>query len=830
MPKPEMPPESSIPLRVMVCLMWIVAISASFFFGESPIPATSLTAMQGAALVASIWLCIGGGIYSYHYREHPPPPVKLLIRLGVGLMILNLVRELFEANMGAMQFQFVQPLMHALVASSVLTSFEMRTRHDIIQSATFGLLLICVAAISGKSLLFGGIVFLYICFGTALLIYSCRSQTRTQTGDAAAKQPMVKLLTRRNLPIASALLFITVPIASAAAFCVMPRMDDEADSFAAQMRASLTASIASLRTGNKHDTPPAQPQFAPGPNKLKVARMREEVRHKESDKKSSSKKPPEEMLAVPPLKPPPSGTGIGAKPQPKNQTKPKTTAPMVARENPKLPPKASPSAQKSAEGKSKSGPAKKPGSETKQGQSGKTKLDESKVKTDVPMTNPEDPVFTLASNRSVYTRVMAMDEFDGHTWQRSDNVQKWEIEPSPRGVQFGTVLPMMITFDVPIMELAQAYTIETDLGNYVPIAGIPQAMSLVQPVTVDIYANVKAGYPLTKGTTYSVTAQLPVYALDSLRKLPPSEGGDPLNADQYLQIPENQSEELYALTSKVTGDGGNRFVRAERILNHLRKNYAYNSVPLVGSDPTKNIVDVFLFEEKKGDCKAYASAFVMMCRAAEIPARFTVGYLPGEFDNLTGVQHVKRKHGHAWAEAFIPPNGWVPFDATPTGTLPARPEEQYYNYERLTKEAQKYGEKVNSTGAVVLKNTLVVLHYLMLIAATALGAVALYFGFRAARGLLKQIAARMSTRHPASVVKNRVIKRLRKRGLIDSPTDTGAELIEKLRASLIQQKRSEDLADQFAQFIDVYNAAYFGREDRLSDLKGLESTITKLSR
>ena len=833
--KPQLPPENSVVLRVMVCLMWIVAISASFFFGETPVPGANFTAMQGAALVLSIWLCVGGGIYSYHYRDAAPPSVKTLIKLGVGLMILNLVRELFEANMGAMQFQLIRPLMHALVASSVLTSFEMRTRPDIIQSATFGLLLLCVAAVSGKSILFGGIVFLYICFGTALLVYSCRSQTRSDPSTIELTKPMVKILTKRNVPLASFIIFTTVPLLSAAAFCVMPRMDNEADGLAAQMRTSLTAAVANLRAStNKQGAADYAPHFKPGPNKLKVARIREELRHQAlagkpspaphtlprpavhahaaSEPELRSKSQPDPKRAV--------ASGQAVKPQADDK---RETPPGEKSQKPKNPVEKPDSAKQPRQpsATTPAAPKNKPAS-------GKKQLDESKIDTNVPMQNPDDPLFTLACNRNVYTRMMAMDDFDGRTWRRSNSVTKWELAPNEKGIQFSSLPPMQITLDMPIMEVAQVYNVENDLGKYVPIAGIPQTLSLSDSVEVDSYANVVAHGDLIKGTKYSVTAQLPVFSLEALRRAPEVEG-DPVNVDQYLQIPENQSREMYTLATRIAGNEGNRFVRAERILNHIRKNYAYSQTPMLGDDPQKNIVDVFLFDQKRGDCKAYASAFVMMCRAADIPARLTGGYLPGDFDSITGLQHVKRKHGHAWAEAWIPPNGWVPFDATPTGTLPARPEEQYYNYDRLTKEAQKYGERLNSTGSAAVKNTFSTLHFMTVIAAIGIGTAALFFGLRAAAETLRQVITELKNRHPASTIKRRVIKRLRRRGLLDSPTDSGGELIAKLRECSVRQQRSEELADEFKHFIDVYNAAYFGGEERLGDLRQLESRISKLS-
>ncbi len=76
---------------------------------------------------------------------------------------------------------------------------------------------------------------------------------------------------------------------------------------------------------------------------------------------------------------------------------------------------------------------------------------------------------------------------------------------------------------------------------------------------------------------------------------------------------------------------------------------------------------------KKGVCVEYADVFVSLCRAREIPARYvggipTEGGLPSEQGVPSGgtvpTPHKTLTKGHAWAEAYIKPYGWVPFDPT----------------------------------------------------------------------------------------------------------------------------------------------------------------------
>jgi transglutaminase-like putative cysteine protease len=91
--------------------------------------------------------------------------------------------------------------------------------------------------------------------------------------------------------------------------------------------------------------------------------------------------------------------------------------------------------------------------------------------------------------------------------------------------------------------------------------------------------------------------------------------------------------------------------------------------PLLGS----NSVDDFLFNAKQGFCEHYASAFVFLMRAANIPARVVTGYLGGEYNSVGNYYIVRQSDAHAWAEVWLAGQGWVRVD--PTGVIaPGRME------------------------------------------------------------------------------------------------------------------------------------------------------------
>jgi transglutaminase-like putative cysteine protease len=75
-------------------------------------------------------------------------------------------------------------------------------------------------------------------------------------------------------------------------------------------------------------------------------------------------------------------------------------------------------------------------------------------------------------------------------------------------------------------------------------------------------------------------------------------------------------------------------------------------------------VDEFLFETRQGFCEHYASSFVFLMRAAQIPARVVTGYQGGEFNALGNYYIVRQSDAHAWAEVWLEGQGWVRIDPT----------------------------------------------------------------------------------------------------------------------------------------------------------------------
>ena len=78
----------------------------------------------------------------------------------------------------------------------------------------------------------------------------------------------------------------------------------------------------------------------------------------------------------------------------------------------------------------------------------------------------------------------------------------------------------------------------------------------------------------------------------------------------------------------------------------------------------RNQIDHFLFDRRIGFCEHYAQAFVVLMRAAGIPARIVTGYQGGRENPIDHTWVVRQSDAHAWAEYWIAGRGWLRADPT----------------------------------------------------------------------------------------------------------------------------------------------------------------------
>jgi TgpA N-terminal domain/Transglutaminase-like superfamily len=131
-----------------------------------------------------------------------------------------------------------------------------------------------------------------------------------------------------------------------------------------------------------------------------------------------------------------------------------------------------------------------------------------------------------------------------------------------------------------------------------------------------------------------------------------------------------------ALTERLTAGMTSAYDKAIAIQQYLRATggFTYSLILAppakdpsgrdAGFDPLTNFLVT-----KQGYCVQFATAMVMMSRAAGIPARIAIGFLPGTQNKE--VWTITASDAHAWPELYLDGIGWTRFEPTPSrGALP----------------------------------------------------------------------------------------------------------------------------------------------------------------
>ena len=142
-------------------------------------------------------------------------------------------------------------------------------------------------------------------------------------------------------------------------------------------------------------------------------------------------------------------------------------------------------------------------------------------------------------------------------------------------------------------------------------------------------------------------------------------------AAQYLALPDDLPARVTALARELTASEPTPYDRALAIEHYLR-GYDY-TLALPAPPPNRDVVDYFLFDLRKGYCDYYATAMVVLARAAGLPARLVVGYAAGSHVPGSAQYGVTQADAHSWAEVYFAGIGWIEFEPTAGQPLLERP-------------------------------------------------------------------------------------------------------------------------------------------------------------
>ena len=242
----------------------------------------------------------------------------------------------------------------------------------------------------------------------------------------------------------------------------------------------------------------------------------------------------------------------------------------------------------------------------------------------------------LPPYQSLYWRGPVLAEFDGGTWRMSD-------------------LAIHSRLDFPVREQPTRYTVTLEPHNKgwmfaLDVPGeVPSGAYILADLQMRSYrpVNERIRYELTSYLKYQYGHRPAAVTHAPALKFDPGRNPRTIALGRQWAQEDPDPRSILSKAGKLFATG-----------------YTYTLEP--PSLDRVNPYDDFLFNARQGFCEHYAGSFVLLMRAAGIPARVVTGYQGGEVNPLNNELIVRQADAHAWAEVWVPQEGWVRIDPTAT--------------------------------------------------------------------------------------------------------------------------------------------------------------------
>lgn len=826
-------PENSIALRVIALFMAIILITAAATYVDTPNVVTFLY----------IWGSVCGSYISYAFRNSKPAWLSIFPLIGTFIVCGIFTYELVGQFMFG-RFEPLGPFIHVLTGLQALHFFDMRTRTDVSISTMIGLSVLCCVAAAGNGPLFGLYVAIYLFLGSVFLYLECVSRSKDvgpsrPLGEARPGSQSSQAAPRMQRQATGNVIFpvMSLPLVTVLVFFGLPRIDSIIDANLASIMRSNVAVSGGTTTGTRGGIGGGGRGTTQGAGSSSTSggsgRTGDAGSGGSKDGKGASSDPSDVAAA----QSGPGSVGKGGKGDGKGGKGGKG-------------------------GKNDDDLSAGGGSGTGSGPSTLTvSVDTEAANETMTLDRPpgkDELLLRVSSPRETCIRRIAFDTFNGTNWLRKQPRKLTaHIATAGQGVKVSDLPAFELASECPTVEVAMDVRVESEIRGVLPSTWVPSFVSSsIKSFFVDKDGTIIARQVLRKGAFYKIVAYVPVYDFAALRavtdKKPPDEA--------YLQLPEGFSKQVQDLAQKTAGEG-NAFAKAERICNYLRQNYKYNATLENKLAAGEDYVENFLFKTKQGNCKHFATAFVLMCRSVGVEARCVGGFLPGTLNKDSGFREIYMRHAHAWGETYLPNWGWIEFDATPDGMMPLHEQENILS--SLVKHGLgSFGSSIQSkrkptAGGSQLdpgkfdskaddkkkldfwqkldpRELLANLPWkafavgltLLSIAAIALH----YFSTRKnAEGLIE---TRESSRRSTQLYME-MLRDLQRYKIARNPADTPDEVLKRLEACLAQPADDSvplppELPTLVSSFMNVYCLDRFGNSNRTAELESIRSSIHSL--
>jgi transglutaminase-like putative cysteine protease len=237
-----------------------------------------------------------------------------------------------------------------------------------------------------------------------------------------------------------------------------------------------------------------------------------------------------------------------------------------------------------------------------------------------------------------YWRGPPFDHFDGHTWE--EGYAQLRADEPPVLEPLGNAVRYEIT-------------LEPHRSRWLFALDMPDASSVPPDAFVAREGHLLANQAVTERRRYDLQSYTNYLLVPALTER---------NRTRYLRLPRGFNPRTIELADQLRSKSMDDADIVQSVLQMFRKqNFVYTlDPPPLGRDS----VDDFLFETRRGFCEHYASAFTVLMRAANIPARVVTGYQGGQRNEIGDYYVVRQSDAHAWSEVWLESHGWVRIDPT----------------------------------------------------------------------------------------------------------------------------------------------------------------------
>jgi protein-glutamine gamma-glutamyltransferase len=239
----------------------------------------------------------------------------------------------------------------------------------------------------------------------------------------------------------------------------------------------------------------------------------------------------------------------------------------------------------------------------------------------------------VPENQDLYWRGPVLGKQVGKSWQPLQVAETSKLNYEPQGP--------VTKYRVTLQPHNKPWLFALDLPNIAP----PDSLFLAD-------FQMRARMAVTSLMAYDMESHLRYRAGTALR---------PRERDAYLRYDDSLNPRTIAYGKKLSRDYSDPKLLVDSLFKLYNAQFTYTlEPPLLGDNP----MDEFLFETKQGFCEHYSSSFVLVLRAAGIPARVVTGYQGGEVNPITRQLVVRQADAHAWSEVWFDDLGWLRVDPT----------------------------------------------------------------------------------------------------------------------------------------------------------------------